>query len=184
MSKFIGQLDKQKAALIRHKRWLLVLIVFAILQSCTLMRVSSSQSVVMVPQFSSGNYVLTTKEITPQYLMDIALGDAWLFFNITGSNAAYQMDLFLKRLTPSLYAQEQPKLLQRVKQLQDAGGSYSFFANTPSVTGNMVHLTGQRITYSSGHQVSQGKLSLDITYKISSIAVYIDSWEWTYEAQK
>jgi hypothetical protein len=180
MAKFIGQLDKQKASLIRHKRWIIVLVIFAILQSCTLMKLSDKQAVVMIPQFYSGKYHLTTQEVNSRYLADIAVSDAWMFFNITGSSAAYQMDLFLKRLSPRLYGIKQPQILSRIKQLKEASGSYSFFANPPVVKGNHVKVTGERITYSNGKQVSDGRLSIDITYQVNSMAVYIDGWEWQY----
>ena len=185
-SKFLGQIGAFQSKEKRQRRWIGFLVFVVIVMLITIMHLSNRQISVIYPQFpSQHSYKISSNAVTPDYLMDLARGDASMVFTVDSANVQYQTKQFLKRLMPSYYGTQAPKFEKVATDISKSNASYSYqISPKMSVKGTTVTVTGVRTTEVAGNVVDYGNLDVTIDYEVSNGFVYIKSWNWKYESHK
>ena len=185
-SNFLSQVSVLETKLKIQKRWIGFFCFLVLFMFFTIMHLSNQKISVIYPQFASQkSYKVTTNAVTPHYLMDLARGDAMIFFSVDSTNVKYQTEEFLTRLMPSYYGIASSDFRQNANMIAKSNASYNFqISPKMTVTGDVVTLTGQRQTLVAGNIVDYGLLTVTITYYVSNGFVYIKNWDYNYESQK
>lgn len=146
----------------------LVLISVLIFETCALVWLANTRSVILIPQGlanSRSQVELNLGEpYSPDYLSNVAKGDAYSLLNWTPTNIDSQYGAFIARLTPELQAAQRTTLLADVKRHSEDELTQSFYVTRTYVKDASVTLHGVLVRSSAGKEVYRGNAVYTFEY--------------------
>lgn len=146
----------------------LVLLGVFVFETFALGWLASNRTVILVPQHlpnSKGPINLSLgAPFTPDYLTEVAKGDAYALLSWTPENIDQQYGLFMARLAPALHDAQREVLLNEAKQHRDEGLSQSFYVTRSFVNGPSVSLYGVLVRTAGGREIFRGPSAYQFDY--------------------
>jgi len=145
-----------------------VLIGILLFGSVEFVRLANERTVLLIPQGMSQVKQPVTLNLgepfSPDYLTNVAKGDAHFLLDWTPENIETQYALFVGRLTPELYKLKNEELLAESKRNREEGLTQSFYVIRNAVQGPVVTLSGTLVRSSGGREVYRGPATYIFNY--------------------
>ncbi len=135
--------------------------------------VSVKKQVTIVPYDLSGEFVVGAGTADPEYLAQLAVSDAQLYFNFIPQTIEVQSGRFLKRIHPSIYGKTQTAYAHIIERVRKNGLSQSFFPAEIHVAGNTVTVEGRLREDIANKTVSNKKIKVTLRYRVVAGYAYI-----------
>ncbi|OCX68693.1 hypothetical protein A6M27_17005 [Acidithiobacillus thiooxidans] len=143
----------------------------------TLIYVSTHQTTILEPyniSSAAGPVKVSPGSSTNgAYLSYVAQADLGLVLDWTPDTVKDQLDRFMNRLTPGLYAQEQSGLIAAAKLNKKNDITEAFYPHTVQYSGNTVQVTGLLVRYAGSILLSSTPQTYALTYSFTQGTPYV-----------
>lgn len=134
----------------------------------------------LVPYNMNQKVAVSVNEVTPGYLVALAMADAATYFNVDRYNVGAQTQLFLSRVDPSVMGRVGLELSRREKKIISDNLSQVFYPVNCYVKNNtnFVVLKGRLVKWLATKLVQSNIVDISVDYSNINGHIFIKKWAY------
>lgn len=164
---FESRLIKLKRLKWRYQGFTIALLVFCFLLLMLCFQLKKTEKIILAPIGEEGTSWVSETRVSPQYAASLVQYLAALRFNVTSSNAEFNMNNLLKFADPTFYDSLKMALLDETKHLKEGNIATVFYPNEITVNESLsqVNLKGQLVTIVGNTAIPAINVAYTVTYQ-------------------